>query len=271
VDVLQTAIAHAHAAARTAWPGCTLELARFGSELIRRLGADFDPAKLGAICTEDVYLAVACLDGDPTAIGYLERDCLVEVDRAGRKLRATDDQIAEIRGHLRQILFTAEPGRLAALAGFTGRGDLRGYLRVIATRELIRAINRGRREDPFEEASDPLLGRLDLSRAPELGLLRARHGEAISAALRAALDLLDERQRALLRYSLIDGWSIDRIGELYDVHRATASRWVTAARDALGEHLRREVSARLAIPLEDVDSIVRAVHSQIDISLARIL
>jgi RNA polymerase sigma-70 factor (ECF subfamily) len=101
--------------------------------------------------------------------------------------------------------------------------------------------------------------------------LRARHGAEIAAALRAAIDLLDERQRALLRYSMVSGWSIDRIGELYGVHRATASRWVAAARDALGEHLRREVSQRLAIPLEDVDSIVRAVHSQIDVSLARIL
>jgi RNA polymerase sigma-70 factor, ECF subfamily len=271
VESLQTAIVGAYTAARAAWPGCTLELARFGDELIRRLGADFDAASLGPICTEDVYLAIACLDGDPTAIGYLERDCLTEVDRAGRKLRATDDQIAEVRGHLRQILFTAEPGRAAALAGFTGRGDLRGYLRVIATRELIRAINRGRREEPIEELSEPLLECLDVSRAPELSLLRARHGEAIADALRAALDLLDERQRAVLRYSLVSGWSIDRIGELYGVHRATASRWVTAARDAFGEQLRREVSARLAIPLEDVDSIVRAVHSQIDVSLARIL
>ena len=271
MESLPTAIARAHAAASAAWPGCNLELARFGAELSRRLGDDLDGARLAAICSDDVYLAVACLDGDPVAIGYLERDCLAEVDRAGRKLRATDDQVAEVRGHLRQILFTAEPERAAGLAVFTGRGDLRGYLRVIATRELIRAINRGRREEPIDDDSEPLLDRLDLSRAPELSLLRARHGVAISAALRGALDLLDERQRAVLRYSLVDGWSIDRIGELYGVHRATASRWITAARDALGEHLRREVSTRLAIPLDDVDSIVRAVGSQIDISLARIL
>jgi len=140
-------------------------------------------------------------------------------------------------------------------------------VRVIATRELVRAINRGRREEPIE----PLLDRLDLSRAPELSLLRSRHGAEIASALRVSLEALDERQRALLRYSLISGWSIDRIGELYGVHRATASRWLNAARDELGEQLRREVAARMSIAIEEVDSIVQLVHSQIDISLARIL
>lgn len=267
MESLQIAIASAYDVARTVWPGCNVAQPRFSDEVVRRLGADFDPARLAAICTADVYLAVACLDSDPTAIAYLERDCLGEVDRAARKLRATDDQANEVRGQLRKILFTAEPGRAAALAEFTGRGDLRGYVRVIATRELVRAINRGRREEPIE----PLLDRLDLSRAPELSLLRSRHGAEIASALRVSLEALDERQRALLRYSLIAGWSIDRIGELYGVHRATASRWLNAARDELGEQLRREVAARMSIAIEEVDSIVQLVHSQIDISLARIL
>lgn len=267
MESLQTSIAAAYAAAEAAWPGCALALPRFADELIRRAGPELDVARLATLCTDDVYLAIACLDGDPTAIGYLERDCLSEVERAARKVRATDDQAAEVRGHLGRVLFTAEAGRAAALAEFTGRGDLRGYIRVIATRELVRVVARGRRESPIE----PLLDRLQLSRAPELSLLHARHGEAIAAALRAALDALDERERAVLRYSLIDGWSIDRIGELYGVHRATASRWLNAARDSLGDHLRTEASARMAIPIEEVDSIVQLVHSQIDVSLERIL
>jgi RNA polymerase sigma-70 factor (ECF subfamily) len=196
-----------------------------------------------------------------------ERDCLSEIDRVARKLRATDDQAAEVHGHLRRVLFVAEPGRAAGLAEFAGRGDLRGYIRVSATRELIRAINRGRREESIE----PLLERLDLAHAPELNLLRAQYGETVAAALRAAVEALDERPRALLRYSVAAGWSIDQIGALYGVHRATAARWLTAARDALGDHLRREVSTRLAIPIADVDSIVRLVQSQIDVSLTRIL
>lgn len=271
MESLQTALARAYQQAQAAWPGCHVEQARFTAELLRRLGADLDADRLATIVSADVYLAIACMAGDAAAIGQLDATCGAELDRAARKLRATADQAAEVRGYLAKALYTAEPGRLSGLAEFTGRGDLRGYLRVIVTRELVRAINRGRREAPLEQAHEPLLAHLDLARAPELGLLRARHGAQVAIALRAALDALDERQRALLRYSLVAGWSIDRIGALYGIHRATASRWISAARDALGDHVRREVSARCAIPVNEVDSIVRLVHSQIDVSLARIL
>jgi RNA polymerase sigma-70 factor (ECF subfamily) len=267
MDSLATVIARAHAAARAKWPDVAVELARFSEELVRRLGADVDADRLAAIVTDDVYLAIACLDSDRPAIDHLERDYLSEIDRAARKVRATEDQAAEVRGQLRRLLFTAEPNRACALAEFTGRGDLRGYLRVIATRELLRIVNRGKRELPIE----PLLEQLDLSRAPELGMLHARYGADIADALRSALEALDERQRALLRYSLVAGWSIDRIGKLYGVHRATAARWLNAARDALGEQLRREVATRLAIAIDDVESIVRLVRSQIDVSILRIL
>ncbi len=267
MDPFATAVAEAYTAAQAAWPGVTLSLARFNEELVRRLGPTFDPARLPVVCTNDVYLAIACLDGDTAAISHLEREPFAEIDIAARKLRASHDQAAEVRGHLRRILFTAEPNRAAALADYKGQGNLRGYIRVIASRELIRAINRGRKEEPIE----PLLEKLDISRAPEIALLKQRYGPEIAAALRAAIEALEERERALLRYSLIAGWTVDRIGELYGVHRATAARWVSAARDALGENLRREASTRLSVPPDEVDSIVRLVHSQIDVSLARIL
>ena len=266
-DALAAAITEAHAAAREVWTDFSVELAAFEAALRERLGPDATPEQVAGCCTRDVYLAIACLAGDATAIGHLERDYLVEVAVAARKLRATDDQEAETRAHLRQILFTAEPERRAALAGFTGRGDLRGYLRVVATRHLIRIINRGRKEQPI----DSLLERLDVQRAPELSLLKARHGPDIAAAMRTALETLDERPRALLRYSLIDGWSVDQIGDLYGVHRATAARWVAAARDALGDRIRTEVAKRLAIDEAEVDSIIELVRSRIDVSLERVL
>jgi RNA polymerase sigma-70 factor (ECF subfamily) len=264
---LEAAIAQAHAAAREVWPGCTLALERFHGELVRRLGGAIDPAKLRAICTADVYLAIAALDGDPVAIQHLEREPLAEIALAARKLRATDDQADEVGGHIRRILFTAEPGRSAGLAEYRGQGNLRSYVRVIASRDLIAAINRGRKQEPIE----PLLDKLDISQAPELALLRSRYGVAIAESLNAAIEALDERPRSLLRYAMVSGWTVDRIGKLYGVHGATASRWIAAAREALADRVREQVAQRLAVASEEVDSIVRLVQSQVDISLARVL
>src|SRR5262249_48425662 len=121
-DVI-AAIASAHGAAREAWPGIDVDLARFEAELRPRLGGA--PAtQLPRISTRDVYLAIACLDGDEAAIVQLERDFLQELQFAARRLRATEAMVGDVRGHLRRILFTAEQDRGAALAAFTGRAKL---------------------------------------------------------------------------------------------------------------------------------------------------
>jgi DNA-directed RNA polymerase specialized sigma24 family protein len=39
----------------------------------------------------------------------------------------------------------------------------------------------------------------------------------------AAMDAMPPLERAVLRYQVVDGLSIDEIGALYDVHRATAA------------------------------------------------
>jgi RNA polymerase sigma-70 factor, ECF subfamily len=256
-------------AAREAWPGITVTLERFASELARRLGAGATTEQLVRTRAADVYLAIACTAGDAGAIAEFERAYLREVDIAGTKLRATPDQTAEVKAHLRRILFVDEPGRPAAAGEFSGRGDLRGYVRVMATRDLIRAINRGRRELQFED--DEILDRLATHDDPELSILRAQYRGTVDEALRAALSGLEDRSRALLRYQVVDGWTVDQVGQLYGVHRATAARWLAAAREKLGERIRSELASRLEISEDEVASIVRLVQSRVDVSLDRLL
>src|SRR5262249_22663700 len=101
--------------------------------------------------------------------------------------------------------------------------------------------------------------------------LRERYRADVDAAVRAAIAALGDEPRALLRYSVVHGWSIDRIGALYGVHRTTAGRRVAAARGELSAAIPAELAARLAIPSDEVDSIVQLVQSRINISLERLL
>lgn len=255
------------------WPDITIAPEHFARELARRLGA---PATVEAVMTalaqargSDVYLAIACCAGDSAAINRLDEIVGRELQRAAIKLRASPDQTVEIHAELRRILLVDEHERGAALREYAGRGDLRGYVRVMATRALIRAINRARREVVIDDAEffDRVAPRSD----PELGMLRTRYRETVDAGLRAALERLDDRSRALLRYQLIDGWSIDQVGKLYGVHRATAARWLAEARHVLGETIRAELAERLQIATDEVDSVVRLVQSRVDMSLDRLL
>jgi RNA polymerase sigma-70 factor (ECF subfamily) len=267
--VLAATLARLRGEATAAYPDVVVAAETFAAELARRLGALASPDQLARVRADHVHLAIACATGHDRAIRSFEAEFLDEVDTTGRRLRARPDQIDEVRSHLRRILFVSEPGRPAALSEFSGRGDLRSYIRVIATRELVRVINKGRRDVGVSDAA--FLDMISPTDDPKLEVLRARYRPEVDAAMRAALATLGDEPRALLRYSLVDGWTVDRIGALYGVHRATAARRVAAARDELAEAIRAELATRLAISVDEVDSIVRLVQSRIDVSLERLL
>jgi RNA polymerase sigma-70 factor (ECF subfamily) len=266
---LAATLAQLREAALAAYPDLAVDAASFAAELAHRLGATASPEQLARVRADHVHLAIACAAGDPLAIRRFEDEFLGEVGATADRLRARPDQADEVRGHMRRILFVSEPGRPAALREFSGRGDLRSYLRVIATRELVRVINKGRREVAITD--DAFLDMLSPASDPQLNYLRERYRHQVDAAMRAALTALPEQPRALLRYSVVDGWTIDRIGALYGIHRATAARRVAAAREELGVAIRAELAARLAISIGEVDSIVRLVQSRIEVSIERLL
>jgi len=260
-------VAELHAKARAVYPELTVDEATFAAELVRRAGPD--PAQLAKARVDHVYLAIACMAGDTRAVAKVEAEFFGEVEWSARRLRATRDQADEVRGQLGRLLFVSEPGREAGLASYSGRGDLGSYIRVIATRELVRVISKGRREVAVAESA--LFDQLSPASEPGLRYLRERYRGDVDTALRAALAGLSEESRAYLRYSLIDGWNIDRIAELYGIHRSTAARRVSAARDELGDAIRTELAARLDVSTDEVDSYVRLVQSRVDVSLARLL
>jgi RNA polymerase sigma-70 factor (ECF subfamily) len=271
-DALRDALVVQWDAARAAWPGIEVAPEQFARELGRRISThtgEITTTALEATHGGDVYLTIACCDGDVAAITLLDELVGRELRLAASKLRASPDQTSEIHAELRRILLVDDGERGAALRDYAGRGDLRGYVRVSATRALIRAINRGRREIAVDD--DEVFDRMLPLDDPEISILRAQYRETVDAALRAALSGLDARSRALLRYQLIDGWSIDQVGKLYGVHRATAARWLVEARELLGASIRNELAARLQIAASEVDSIVRLVQSRVDMSLERIL
>ncbi len=269
VAALSTTLTKLHDAASAAYADLAIDATTFGAELARRLGRAATPGQLAQVRADHVYLAIACAAGDERAIHHLEDEFLAEVDATAVRLRARSDQTDEVRSHVRRILLVSEAGRPAALRAFSGRGDLRSYLRVIATRELVRVINQARREVGVDDLA--FLDMLSPASDPELGYLREHYRADVEAAMRTAIAALAEDTRALLRYSVVHGWSADRIGVLYGVHRATAARRVAAARKELGDAIRAALSARLAISVDEVASIVRLVQSRIDVSLERLL
>lgn len=217
----------------------------------------------------DLALAALCARGDAAAHQAFE-----EVLRAVEQVRvggATRDQIEEVKQRLRVQLLVkgagGEAGNEVGIVAYRGRGPLRAWLKIIATRELIRMMKgegRAAKRDPEE---------LELATTgdPALDQLKATYRAEFAEALRDAISDLTFEDRLILRQQIADQLSVDEIGAAHGVHRGTASRWLSRAREALLAATRRRLSERLDLPEEEIASVIRLVHSRLDVSVVRYL
>ena len=65
--------------------------------------------------------------------------------------------------------------------------------------------------------------------------------------------------------------TIDEIAAAFGIHRATAARRVTSARDKLLADTRRRLLEKLSLESRELDSIFRLIESRLHISMGRLL
>jgi RNA polymerase sigma-70 factor (ECF subfamily) len=252
--------------ASAAWPAVKLTPERYLVHLAERIAARADePVErvLGTMPAADLYLAAACSDGDPAALTAFRDDIVPSLRQALGKIGMPGPTIDETVQRVMTMLFVGEGDGAPQIAGYRGRGTLRSWLRTIGVRT-------GRRLLGTEAAKAPSADDSDLPGAitdPQIALLRERHRDQVRHAFSAAFAQLTERQRNVLRQYHLDGLTIDQLAALYKVNRATAARWVAAAREAVSEATRAHLTAALGGSTSEIDSIIRLVRSQIDLSL----
>jgi len=67
---------------------------------------------------------------------------------------------------------------------------------------------------------------------------------------------------------VIDGLTIDQIGALQGVHRATAARWIERAREAISRSVRRDLMRQLGADPFETEELLQWVQSRIELSLS---
>jgi len=257
------------ATAHAAWPEVKLPepevLVTFVGE--RLAGVDLATA-LAAAPAADLALACACVLGEPTAHAAFD-SVLTEVDAAGASTKATPDLVSEVKQLLRVQLLVPTSERPPGIAGYRGKGPLRGWVRITATRELIR--HKKRQERHVSEGDSGLEAVLVIGNDPVLEKLKTEYRTEFAAALRDAIADLSAEDRMLLRQSIVEKMSIDEVGAAFGVHRATAARWLNRARGALVGATHKRLAERLDLPVEQMDSVIKLVQSQLDASVIRYL
>ncbi|MGQ0505902.1 MAG: sigma-70 family RNA polymerase sigma factor [Myxococcaceae bacterium] len=250
--------------ARAAWPALQLDDGTFLECLAEKASAA--PESLFA---RDLYLACACLNGRPGAASALEATVLSRLDRPLRRMGLSEEDVVDTKQKLLSELLVSAGDRPPRLAEYAGRGSLVDWVRVIGIRQALRLRGRSEREVPAEE--EELIATPASELDPELAFLKSRYRAEFSQAFRAALTSMAPKEQNLLRYSYVDGLSLEQIAELYKVHRATVARWLASARLALLEQTLNAFRATAQISAPELASIVRLLRSQVDLSIRQVL
>lgn len=156
------------------------------------------------------------------------------------------------------------------MASYAGRGPLVGWVRTAARRTAL-SLRRNKDEQIGGAGDDLGLKRIPISANAELDYLRNQYQAEFKRAVEDAIATLDAEQLRVLRLHYHDELSIDRIGALLGVHRATAARWIRAASDAVRDEARRLLHARLGLSATELNSPAGLVQSQLHLSLGRLL
>jgi RNA polymerase sigma-70 factor (ECF subfamily) len=139
---------------------------------------------------------------------------------------------------------------------------------VTVTTLLMALRTQSRRNERPTVDEDPIIDPI-VGSNPELNYLKARYRETVTQSIVSALTQLGDREKVLLRLHLCERLSIDRLGVIYSVNRATAARWLAAARAALLQHTRAEIQRRMGVTDRECDSILNLVQGEVDVSVAR--
>ena len=224
---------------------------------------------------DDLCLAVACARGDEAAWADFYRDYrsyLVNIARtmtqdAGAAEQLADSTFAELYG-----LRESAGMRVSKFSFYSGRGSLRGWLRAVVFqlsadqhRQTSRLVQTEEPEDIERLASAEAAER---AVAPEVPFVNDRYRNGVADALRRAIGELEARERLLLAYYYYEEMTLREIGQLFDVHEATISRWLTKVQKRLRKLVeksltrdhrfnRREVAEAIALAAEEMNHSVR--------------
>jgi len=257
---LNDALGQICAMATAAWPTIAMDHGAFLPHMARHLPPEVPAVQsLALLRIEELYLACACALGNETALGELLA-LHGSAIRGSLRRFARQLDLDELTQQVHAKLFVSEVAAPARIAHYSGRGSLRGFLLVTAGRVALSLLRKANPEVPADSRD----GRTP---DPELDLIKQLYRSDFRAAFETAVGRLSVRERNLLRHTYFDGMTVDGLGALYGVSRATAARWVARARKVLLDELRAALADRLGAETAEVESMLLLVQSRLDVSL----
>lgn len=193
---------------------------------------------VGDLQADDLYLALACANGNEHAWWDFDADYRRFIERVAQHLAGSQSEAEEALDLVYTELYgtrVVEGVRQSKFATYSGRGSLRGWLRAIVWHAVV-DLHRARRDevtiDDWSEAGGETVDRpgwRGLAHAGESvmieGVAQGRYGAATLAALDASFAALDDHEKLLLLYYHVEGLKLREIARLVEEPKSPLRRW----------------------------------------------
>jgi RNA polymerase sigma-70 factor (ECF subfamily) len=253
---------------QSAWPKLRVDRAQFAAFVASKLPDGMTEAALAGLAVEDLYLAFGCSVGDRAALDAFEREMQRDLVAAFDKMKMSRARRDDARQNLWEKLFVGPPR--PRILEYSGRGKLRFWFRVTALRALLDELRVEKRRGEVLD-DDIVLGTPSGGTDPEIEHLKKVYRNEVSTAFAESVRELSPQDRNVLRSYYAREMTVDQIAAAFGIHRATAARRVTSARERLLGETRRRLTEKLALKSRDLDSVFHLIESRLHLSVGRLL
>jgi RNA polymerase sigma-70 factor (ECF subfamily) len=215
----------------------------------------------------DLELVAAVLAGDATAVAGFEGRFAPEIRQIAARLGIRRD-VDELVQSLLVRIVVGGPDAAPKLASYRAQGSLHAWVRAVTTRFVIDHVRHARAQPSCEPLAESQLVR---SQGIDGALQQARWATLVRDSVCSAFDELSPRERNLLRAAVFHRLSVDELGAMYHVHRATAARWLQRTREALHDAVAIKLRASTGMSEPEARSVLREIGVDGDVSLRSVL
>src|SRR5688500_1618396 len=212
--------------------------------VLKYLGADGQPASgdvdslLSQIQADDLFLAVACANGNERAWWEFDQQHRSYLERVARHLAKTEVDAQEVIDQVYVELYgtkIVDGERVSKCSTYSGRGSLRGWLRTVIWHSLVDLHRASHDEVSLDEMTENVgegMAHASFAEAAPGGegemidhLTRQRYRKATVGALETAFSSLEEHEKLLLMFYHVENLKLREIARLVENEGSPLRGW----------------------------------------------
>ncbi len=199
--------------------------------------ADVD-SLLNQIQADDLFMAIACANGNERAWWEFDQNHRSYVERVARHLAKTEVDAQEVIDQVYVELYgtkIVDGERVSKFATYSGRGSLRGWLRTVIWHSLVDLHRASHDEVSLDEMTENVgegMAHASFAEAAPGGedemmehLARERYRKATVSAIESAFASLDDHEKLLLLFYHVENLKLREIARLVENEDSPLRGW----------------------------------------------